>query len=194
MGLLTQEDPIGIAGGLNLYGFANGDPINFSDPFGLCPPEDDNLDDCEAGSSGWYAARIAKGEGSELLNTVGGVLASCGESVSCMTSMIPTGAVGNMVGRAAQAVKAANLGRAEAVVGSVLETQIAGRLFVGRNPVQMLDRVSGAFVGLRDAAATRFYRFATIKGPGHVNAGELVANLHTAVSNTHVIVRRFIPF
>ena len=35
MGLFTQEDPIGIAGGLNLYGYANGDPINFSDPFGL---------------------------------------------------------------------------------------------------------------------------------------------------------------
>ncbi len=28
---------IGLAGGLNLYGFANGDPVNFSDPFGLCP-------------------------------------------------------------------------------------------------------------------------------------------------------------
>ncbi len=40
MGPLTQEDPIGIAGGLNLYGFANGDPINFSDPFGL-EAEDD---------------------------------------------------------------------------------------------------------------------------------------------------------
>lgn len=37
MGPFTQEDPIGIAGGLNLYGYANGDPINFSDPFGLCP-------------------------------------------------------------------------------------------------------------------------------------------------------------
>jgi len=34
----TQEDPIGLAGGLNLYGFANGDPVNFSDPLGLCPP------------------------------------------------------------------------------------------------------------------------------------------------------------
>jgi RHS repeat-associated protein len=34
-GRFTQEDPIGLAGGLNLYGFAQGDPINFHDPFGL---------------------------------------------------------------------------------------------------------------------------------------------------------------
>lgn len=33
----TQQAPIGLAGGLNLYGFASGDPVNFSDPFGLCP-------------------------------------------------------------------------------------------------------------------------------------------------------------
>lgn len=36
-GRFTQEDPIGLAGGLNLYGFAGGDPVNFSDPFGLYP-------------------------------------------------------------------------------------------------------------------------------------------------------------
>jgi RHS repeat-associated protein len=40
-GRFTQEDPIGIGGGLNLYGFAGGDPVNYSDPFGLCPPKDD---------------------------------------------------------------------------------------------------------------------------------------------------------
>jgi uncharacterized protein RhaS with RHS repeats len=31
----TQEDPIGLAGGLNLYGYAAGDPVNNADPFGL---------------------------------------------------------------------------------------------------------------------------------------------------------------
>lgn len=36
-GRFTQEDPIGLGGGNNLYGFASGDPLNFSDPFGLCP-------------------------------------------------------------------------------------------------------------------------------------------------------------
>jgi RHS repeat-associated protein len=35
-GRFTQEDPIGLAGGMNLYGFAGGDPVNNSDPFGLC--------------------------------------------------------------------------------------------------------------------------------------------------------------
>lgn len=28
---------MGVAGGMNLYGFAGGDPVNFADPFGLCP-------------------------------------------------------------------------------------------------------------------------------------------------------------
>lgn len=35
MGQSTQPDPIGLAGGLNLYGYAGGDPINYHDPFGL---------------------------------------------------------------------------------------------------------------------------------------------------------------
>ncbi|HYW13389.1 MAG TPA: RHS repeat-associated core domain-containing protein [Longimicrobium sp.] len=36
-GQFTQQGPIGLAGGLNSYGFAAGDPVSYSDPYGLCP-------------------------------------------------------------------------------------------------------------------------------------------------------------
>ncbi|PYP63771.1 MAG: hypothetical protein DMD37_05130 [Gemmatimonadetes bacterium] len=43
-GRFTQEDPMGLGGGLNAYGFAAGDPINFGDPFGLQP---ETKEECE---------------------------------------------------------------------------------------------------------------------------------------------------
>jgi RHS repeat-associated protein len=36
-GRFTQPDPLGWAGGATPYGFADGDPLNRTDPFGLCP-------------------------------------------------------------------------------------------------------------------------------------------------------------
>jgi RHS repeat-associated protein len=36
-GQFTQPDPIGLAGGMNVYGFAAGDPVSYSDPYGLNP-------------------------------------------------------------------------------------------------------------------------------------------------------------
>jgi uncharacterized protein RhaS with RHS repeats len=35
MGRFISEDPIGLNGGLNVYGYVEGSPINYSDPFGL---------------------------------------------------------------------------------------------------------------------------------------------------------------
>ncbi|HET7464575.1 MAG TPA: RHS repeat-associated core domain-containing protein, partial [Longimicrobium sp.] len=88
-GRFTQEDPMGLGGGLNAYGFANGDPVSYSDPYGLCPKDaggdgkTDEYSDCPPGTSGWYAHRLATGEGNAALNNIGGVLASCGESWAC---------------------------------------------------------------------------------------------------------------
>ncbi|MCA1790185.1 MAG: RHS repeat-associated core domain-containing protein, partial [Thioalkalivibrio sp.] len=38
-GQFTQPDPIGLAGGMNAYGFAAGDPVTFRDPYGLSPED-----------------------------------------------------------------------------------------------------------------------------------------------------------
>jgi RHS repeat-associated protein len=38
MGRFLSEDPIGIAGGLNLYAYAEDEPVNQSDPLGLARP------------------------------------------------------------------------------------------------------------------------------------------------------------
>jgi RHS repeat-associated protein len=40
-GRWTQEDPMGVAGGINLYQFNGNNPVAFSDPFGLCPDPND---------------------------------------------------------------------------------------------------------------------------------------------------------
>ncbi len=49
-GRWLQEDPIGVAGGTNLYQFNGNNPVAYTDPFGLCPnppcrSEDDPLKD-----------------------------------------------------------------------------------------------------------------------------------------------------
>jgi hypothetical protein len=52
-GRFTQEDPIGFAGGVNLYAYAGSNPVAWSDPYGLCPQgmsrEECNRDDDPAG-------------------------------------------------------------------------------------------------------------------------------------------------
>jgi hypothetical protein len=57
-----------LAGGLNLYGFASGDPVTFTDPFGLCPP----IEDCLQEAANW-GARRGGGLGGVVLNVAAGL-------------------------------------------------------------------------------------------------------------------------
>ena len=59
-----------MAGGLNLYGFAGGDPVNFSDPFGLCKgPKGEDLppEQCRDQTAAEGSAAVAR---ARLLNEV----------------------------------------------------------------------------------------------------------------------------
>jgi len=47
-GRFTQEDPTGLAGGTNLYGFAGGDAVNYDDPFGLFDCDKKTGEGCSA--------------------------------------------------------------------------------------------------------------------------------------------------
>jgi RHS repeat-associated protein len=63
-GRWTQEDPIGVAGGLNLYQFNGNNPVSYVDPFGLSP--------CDPPGS-CQAKGVAIGSGIGV--TLGGIVA-----------------------------------------------------------------------------------------------------------------------
>ena len=61
--LLTQ-DPIGLAGGSNLYAYAGNDPVSYADPYGLCPEElRDKERKCPGGLTAGQYRRLQDGIG-----------------------------------------------------------------------------------------------------------------------------------
>jgi RHS repeat-associated protein len=99
-GRFTQEDPIGLAGGLNLHGYAEGDPVNSSDPFGLCP-------NCAEGDNG---VRVREGFWNRIRN---GNYESCdaGDNAECRPTPVELGMPSYIGGPAGNAVQGARLAR-----------------------------------------------------------------------------------
>ncbi len=122
-GRFTQEDPIGLAGGLNAYGFAGGDPVNFSDPFGLCPGINGTLSllDCPRG----YVSLIGEMTGALIGGVVGGTGGASAGAALCAATVVgaaPCAVAGGAAGAAAGARRGAVIGGA---VGAALDVALA---------------------------------------------------------------------
>jgi RHS repeat-associated protein len=65
-GRFTKEDPIGLAGGLNLYGYAGGDPINYSDPFGLTGCKVQSICDALDTANRWASTLLGRSVQSQM--------------------------------------------------------------------------------------------------------------------------------
>lgn len=157
-----------MAGGLNAYGFASGDPVNYADPFGLCP-----LCLVVAGEAlqGAVVGAVTGGLEQVALNKLEG--RPTWEGVARTAAIgAGVGAVTGGVGSAVRIFRAVGLARAatgleDIGVASRAEAEAAGEIHVGKNRVDMVERNTGKVKGARSPQTGALYRPEI--GQDHVN-------------------------
>ena len=138
-----------MAGGLNLYGFASGDPVNFSDPFGLCP-----WTECLAqGIENWGASR--GGATGALALNVGAALNAGSEALGLNFAADAGDRIGNgdfvgggvralaavaPVGRLARGSSAFMRGAAEALAARIGENSVTVALESGFKRIDLIGK------------------------------------------------------
>lgn len=164
-GRWLQEDPIGVAGGLNLYQFNGNNPVAYTDPFGLCP---DSLSSDDKKCKAWdkNAAAASADSGSTIEKVVAKItpesLIPVGQCIDRYTStplglgVVANTVVSTVVGGKARVMGASVgytswqrlLGRAvDAVRGSGEAFETAGR-FAGRASLVVTGLVGGYDIGI----------------------------------------------
>ncbi len=124
---------------MNLYGFASGDPVNFSDPFGLCPP----IEDCLQQLANW---------GAQKGGAVGSVALNGAAALNAVNDFNPvsaafdagfdigSGHVGRGLAMAALAVAPVG-GEGRVVIGKVAALEAEGAIGAGERT--LLPKLAG---------------------------------------------------
>jgi len=178
---------------MNLYGFANGDPVNLGDPFGLQGCDRSRDPDC-VGFGGRAAIAVFATLAATPIDEA--ILQSARLSLSTAVGGELGAGAAAAAGRVASAVLRGRtlVGRDAVMMGTEVEARIAGRLFVGSGSRAIqAARGTADEIGRISADATRVYRSPQMKYSGP-NAGLRAANLvrrgaqGEEISNLHLII------